>query len=142
MEMLAILRRDIASQDLVAVPQRREKDDAPDLRRTHSFLLLALTRPDSMVCSDGMPTMTHRTTFALDEATAQRLKRLAARWDVSQAEVVRRSVEQAEKAAAPEQPDPSARLRALFASGGGLDLEKGNAYIAEVYEDRKHWRGE
>lgn len=95
-----------------------------------------------MVCGDGMPTMTHRTTFALDEATAQRLKRLAARWNVSQAEVVRRSVERAEKAAAPEQPDPSAMLRALFASGEGLDLEKGNAYIAEVYEDRKHWRGE
>ena len=29
MEMLAILRRDIASQYLVAVPQKREKDDAP-----------------------------------------------------------------------------------------------------------------
>lgn len=50
-----------------------------------------------MVCNDGMQTMTHRTTFALDEATAQRLKRLAARWEVSQAEVVRRSVEQAER---------------------------------------------
>ncbi len=95
-----------------------------------------------MVCGDGMPTMTHRTTFALDEATAQRLKRLAARWNVSQAEVVRRSVEQAENSKQTENPDPSAMLRALFASGGGLDLEKGNAYIAEVYEDRKHWRGE
>lgn len=95
-----------------------------------------------MVCSDGMPTMTHRTTFALDEATAQRLKRLAARWDVSQAEVVRRSVAQAENLKPAETPDPAAMLRALFASGGGLDLEKGNAYIAEVYEDRKHWRGE
>ena len=50
-----------------------------------------------MVCNNGMPEMTHRTTFALDEATAQRLKRLATRWEVSQAEVVRRSVEQAEK---------------------------------------------
>ncbi len=29
MEMLATLRRDIASQYLVAVPQKREKDDAP-----------------------------------------------------------------------------------------------------------------
>ena len=95
-----------------------------------------------MVCSDGMSKMTHRTTFALDEATAQRLKRLAARWDVSQAEVVRRSVERAEKAAAQEQPDPSAMLRALFASGGGLEAEKADSYIAEVYEDRKHWRGE
>ena len=44
-----------------------------------------------------MPTMTHRTTFALDDLTARRLKRLAARWNVSQAEVVRRSVEKAEQ---------------------------------------------
>jgi len=44
-----------------------------------------------------MATMTHRTTFALDEPTAQRLKRLALRWNVSQAEVVRRSVEKAEQ---------------------------------------------
>lgn len=48
--------------------------------------------------NDGMSTMTHRTTFALDETTAHRLKRLAARWKVSQAEVVRRSVEKAEQA--------------------------------------------
>lgn len=88
-----------------------------------------------------MPTMTHRTAFALDDTTAQRLRILAARWQVSQAEVVRRSVEQAEKAAAPARPDPAAVLRKLFATGGGLDPEKGNAYIAEVYEDRKHWGG-
>lgn len=92
--------------------------------------------------SDGMPIMTHRTTFTLDQATARRLKRLAARWRISQAEVVRRSVEQAEKSAAPKKPDPAAMLRELFASGGGLDLKKGNAYIAEVYEGRKHGRGE
>lgn len=106
------------------------------------FRLTYLDDVVSMVCNDGMPIMTHRTTFALDEATAQRLKRLAARWKVSQAEVVRRSVEQAENLNKAEDPDPAAMLRALFASGGGLDLEKGNAYIAEVYEDRKHWRGE
>lgn len=91
---------------------------------------------------DGMQTMTHRTTFALDATTAQRLKRLAAHWQVSQAEVVRRSVAQAENQNETEKPDPAAMLRELFATGGGLDLEKGNAYIAEVYEDRKHWRGE
>jgi predicted transcriptional regulator len=71
-----------------------------------------------MVSGDAMPTMTHRTTFALDEATAQRLVRLAVRWDVSQAEVVRRSVAQAENFKAAETPDPAAMLRALFASGG------------------------
>jgi hypothetical protein len=86
--------------------------------------------------------MIHRTTFALDEATAQRLKRLAARWNVSQAEVVRRSVEQAETLKPAEHPDPATKLRALFASGGGLDLETGNAYLAEIYQDRKQWRTE
>lgn len=74
-----------------------------------------------------MPTMSHRTTFALDEATASRLKRLAARWQVSQAEVVRRSVEQAEAVALDDQPDPIAMLEALFAKGGGLDAATADA---------------
>ena len=47
-----------------------------------------------MVCNNGMATMTHRTTFALDAATARRLRQLAKLWKVSQAEVVRRSVEE------------------------------------------------
>lgn len=58
-----------------------------------------------------MPTMTHRTTFALDETTARRLKRLASRWQVSQAEVVRRSLEQAENSQL-AQPDAEARIKA------------------------------
>lgn len=86
-----------------------------------------------------MQTMTHRTTFALDETTAHRLKRLAARWQVSQAEVVRRSVEQAEKAAAPEKPDPIAMLRAYHAKGG-LDPARAEKWLAEIREDRKRWR--
>ncbi len=89
-----------------------------------------------------MPIMTHRTTFALDEATAQRLKRLAARWEVSQAEVVRRSVEQAESHSEAPPPDPSAMLRELFSSGGGMDAKVADSYIAAVYEDRNHWRGQ
>lgn len=55
--------------------------------------------------------MTHRTTFALDKATAQRLKRLAARWQVSQAEVVRRSLEKTEQAEATP-PDIEQRIEA------------------------------
>ncbi len=89
-----------------------------------------------------MPAMTHRTTFALDEPTARRLKRLAARWKVSQAEVVRRSVEQAEKQSESQKPDPVAMLRRLHEKGGGLDRVKADAYLAEVYEDRQQWRGE
>ena len=86
--------------------------------------------------------MTHRTTFALDKATARRLKKLAVQWKVSQAEVVRRAVEQAESAATAAKPDPVAMLRRLHEKGGGLDPQKAEAYLAEVYEDRKHWRGE
>ncbi|MBE2204865.1 MAG: ribbon-helix-helix protein, CopG family [Chthoniobacterales bacterium] len=83
--------------------------------------------------------MTHRTTFALDEATARRLRQLSARWNVSQAEVVRRSLEQAEKTAS-EKPNPVALLRQLHEKGGGIDRETADKWITEVYEDRKHWR--
>jgi len=37
--------------------------------------------------------MNVRATYALDQETAQRIRRLASRWGVSQAEVIRRSVE-------------------------------------------------
>ena len=87
-----------------------------------------------------MKTMTHRTTFALDGTTASRLRRLASIWQVSQAEVVRRAVAQAESAAAPAKPDPIAMLRAYHAKGG-LDRVKAEAYLTELREDRKHWRG-
>jgi predicted transcriptional regulator len=85
--------------------------------------------------------MIHRTTFALDGATAARLKRLAARWRVSQAEVVRRAVAQAEVQAAAEPRDPIAMLAALHESGQGLDRKSADAWLAEVLEDRKRWRG-
>ncbi|MEI6073454.1 MAG: hypothetical protein WCS31_16835 [Verrucomicrobiae bacterium] len=85
--------------------------------------------------------MMHRTSFALDEPTARRLRGLSSRWNVSQAEVVRRSVERAELADKKENADPASKLRALFAAGRGLDARKASAYIAEVYEDRKQWRG-
>ena len=92
--------------------------------------------------NDGMQTMTHRTTFALDETTAHRLKRLSVRWQVSQAEVVRRSLEQAEKLTESQKPDPLDLLRRLHENGGGLDRKKADAYLAEVHEGRKNWRGE
>jgi predicted transcriptional regulator len=86
-----------------------------------------------------MPTMSHRTTFALDEPTAQRLKRLARLWNVSQAEVVRRSVERAEEAQT-SKPDPIALLQQLHANGGGIDKGRADRWVKEIYEDRKRWR--
>ncbi len=88
-----------------------------------------------------MNRMSHRTTFALDEATASRLKRLASQWQVSQAEVVRRSLEQAERLGQRGKPDPEALLSALHKTGAGLSAEAAANYLAEVREDRKKWRG-
>lgn len=92
--------------------------------------------------SYGMAIMTHRTSFALDEKTTRRLKRLAAKWHVSQAEVVRRSLEQAEAAENSTQQDPAALLRRLHAQGGGLVAEEAATYMGHVREDRQQWRGQ
>ena len=86
-----------------------------------------------------MATMTHRTSFALDERTSQRIKRLATRWNVSQAEVVRRSVERAEEAGQDQIDDPLALLKAYHAKGG-LDQDRADQWISEIDEDRKRWR--
>lgn len=83
--------------------------------------------------------MTHRATFALDEGTTERIKSLAKLWKVSQAEVVRRAVSQAKTVTS--KPDPVALLRRLHAAGEGLPAKAAKAYLAEVREDRKKWRG-
>ncbi|MDN5874495.1 MAG: hypothetical protein L0H29_08970, partial [Sinobacteraceae bacterium] len=62
-----------------------------------------------------MPRMSVRATYALDETTSQRIKRLARTWHVSQAEVIRRSVQ-----AASEQVDRTlapADVVARYATG-------------------------
>lgn len=82
--------------------------------------------------------MTHRTTFALDEATVERLKRLARLWSVSQAEVVRRAIEEAERRGALANAAPLDRLRA-YHEVGGLDGAKAEAYLDEVAESRAEW---
>lgn len=89
---------------------------------------------------DGMKTMTHRTTFALDEATARRLKHLSRLWQVSQAEVVRRAVANAESATGIPDNDPIAMLARLHASGQGLSPTAADEALNEVREGRKRWR--
>lgn len=85
-----------------------------------------------------MAIMAHRTTFALDETTIRRLKRLSKTWRVSQAEVVRRALEKAERENDRTAPDPLARLQAYHDSGG-LDSRKAAAYLEEVAENRADW---
>jgi hypothetical protein len=86
-----------------------------------------------------MAIMTHRTSFALDELTAQRIKRLATRWKVSQAEVVRRSVERAEGAGKSPEKEALDLLKAYHAKGG-LDKARAEQWIMKIDEDRKRWR--
>jgi predicted transcriptional regulator len=95
-----------------------------------------------MVCRDGMAAMTHRTTFTLDAETIRRLKRLAARWDVSQAEVVRRAIAQAEAQPQSHRSDPVSMLRELQESGEAIDPKEADSYLSQVYTDRKRWRSQ
>jgi predicted transcriptional regulator len=87
-----------------------------------------------------MATMTHRTTFALDGETIRRLKRLASRWQVSQAEVVRRAIAQAEAQPEPQTSDPVSMLRRLQESDECIGSKEADSYLAQVYADRKRWR--
>ncbi len=85
--------------------------------------------------------MSETTILELDEESAARLERLAETWHVAPAEVVSRSLAHAERSSTPEKKDPLAMLKALHERGGGMDPEKAEAYLKEVYEDRKIWRG-
>ena len=82
--------------------------------------------------------MTERTTLTFDKETRQRLQTLAARWQVSQAEVVRRAVARAEEAERMAS-DPVADLLAFLAQGG-LDTAQVSGYLEELQEDRTRWR--
>ena len=93
-----------------------------------------------MVCNDGMATMTHRTTFALDSDTMSRLKKLALRWQVSQAEVVRRALSQAESLPGTQALDMLDRLKSYHAAST-LDVSEADVYLARTRADRKRWRG-
>lgn len=75
----------------------------------------------------GMATMTHRATFALDTGTITRLRKLSTLWHTSQAEVVRRSLEMAEKSHAQNKEithrlDAVARLRERV-QGRSIDVD-------------------
>jgi hypothetical protein len=84
-----------------------------------------------------MANMTHRTTYALDEPTVARIRALAAQWNVSQAEVIRRVVAQA---AAPPRPNPSHMLDELLRDGGGISVEAAEGYLAQARDARREWR--
>ena len=85
---------------------------------------------------------TYRTTFALDEVARKRIQRLSKKWQVSQAEVIRRSLEKAETMEDLIEPDPLAMLDSLTAKGQLMTREEASAYLKENRKNRKEWRDE
>lgn len=82
--------------------------------------------------------MEHRTSFALDESTIVRLRKLAGIWQVSQAEVVRRAIEQADNQVDEKAAALVDRLKA-YHSRRGMDAGLADAYLEEVAENRADW---
>ncbi len=91
-----------------------------------------------MVYRYGMAKMNRRTTFALDEETVQRLRKLAVLWHVSQAEVVRKSIEMADGKIKSETDEKLNRLKG-YHKRESMRIEASNTYLDEVAENRSDW---
>ena len=91
-----------------------------------------------MVHTYGMAKMNRRTTFALDEETILRLKKLAAIWHVSQAEVVRKAIKKAESEFNTGNRDKLDLLR-QYHKREEMKIEVVDTYLDEVAENRSSW---
>ena len=91
-----------------------------------------------MVHTYGMAKMNRRTTFALDEETILRLKKLAAIWHVSQAEVVRKAIKKAESEFNTGNRDKLELLR-QYHERKEIKIEVADTYLDEVAENRSSW---
>lgn len=84
-----------------------------------------------------MGRMTVRATYALDSETDHRIKRLAKQWDVSQAEVIRRSVRAA--AEGNEQVLSPSEVVQRYTQGA---LPRSKSRTREVVRSLRAWRHE
>ncbi len=91
-----------------------------------------------MVYHDGMALMNKRTTFALDEETVKRLQKMARLLHISQAEVVRKAVEEAE-ITFNQQKQKKLLILEQYLRTKGLKPETADAYLKEVAENRLEW---
>ena len=88
-----------------------------------------------------MAKMNNRATFALDDETISRLKKLSLLWHVSQAEVVRKAVKIADRQIEEKRKEKLSNLY-LYHEQNGLDPEAADAYLLEAAENRAEWRHE
>ena len=85
-----------------------------------------------------MESTKRRTSFALDSTTSDRLRRLARRWNVSQAEVVRRAVKLAADWADTEGNSVQEQLKS-YRTKNRIKREAADEYLEQVAEDRSRW---
>jgi hypothetical protein len=82
--------------------------------------------------------MSDRSTYALDPETAHLIRRLAATWEVSQAEVIRRSVRRAAASeAAVDDPSPAGVLAHYRSHPAPRSREETEKLIATLREARR-----
>lgn len=86
----------------------------------------------------GMVQTKYRTSFALDQITIERLRQLAVRWNISQAEVVRRAVERMAQQDS-VQTDALRRRLGEYRAQGTLAAETAEQYLSEVAAARAEW---
>lgn len=77
-----------------------------------------------------MGRMNIRATYAIDQETARRIKRLARAWDVSQAEVIRRSVERAADSESGDVLTPADVVAHYASEGPPRSLEQSRELVA------------
>jgi hypothetical protein len=84
-----------------------------------------------------MGRMTVRATYALDSETDHRIKRLAKQWDVSQAEVIRRSVR-----AAADSSEQALSPRGVVQHYAQGVLPRSKTRTREIVRSLRAWRHE
>jgi hypothetical protein len=111
-------------------------------RAEKTFVKMLVKAGHVVICYHMTYTLT-RTSMALDGWTLRALKELAAKWDVSKAEVMRRAVKRAKEDADREAalPKPLEALDWLH-DGGGLTVKEAAAHREQVRAERlakKYW---
>jgi hypothetical protein len=102
-----------------------------------------LLKHDLYLISYHMSYRMIRTSMALDDWTVRTLKDLSEKWNISKAEVIRRSIRQLQQQTELKERAPSP-LEALewLQSGGGMVAEEAEKFRSEVKaerESRDYW---
>lgn len=86
-----------------------------------------------------MSTAKIRTSFAFDAETRELIRQLSRKWNVSQAETVRRAIREAALRDTPDAESVREQLSA-YRAGNHISRAKADAYLRAAVSDRSRWR--